>query len=439
MALGGGTFLTQNKVVPGAYINFVSAAKASITLSDRGIVTMPLDLDWGKDSAVFEVTPEDVQKNSLKVFGYSYSDDKMKGIRDLFASPIRKLYAYKLTSGGDKASCTFGDARYCGIRGNDLKVVISANADAPAKFDVKLYLGTVLVDSQTAVTDAEGLVDNDYVIWDDEAELAVTAGTAFTGGTNGTVSGTEYQAYLNAIESYSYNVMGVVTSDATTKGLITAFCRRMRDEVGAKFQVVLYDYASANYEGVISVMNTVSDAGANAASLVYWVAGAEAAVAVNRSLLNQRYTGEFTVNTSYTQSQLETAMQSGKFGFHNVNGEVRVLADINTYVDDTPEKSKEIFSANQSIRVIDQIANDIAAIFCKKYLGNVPNDNAGRISLWNDIVKHHQTLESIRAIQEFNPNDVQIAQGDAKDSVVVGDVVNIVNAMAKLYMTVTVM
>ena len=40
MALGGGTFVTQNKTLPGAYINFVSAA-ASATLSDRGIATMP--------------------------------------------------------------------------------------------------------------------------------------------------------------------------------------------------------------------------------------------------------------------------------------------------------------------------------------------------------------------------------------------------------------
>ena len=49
MALGGGTFISQNKVLPGAYINFVSVAQASATLSDRGIVTMPLDLDWGAE------------------------------------------------------------------------------------------------------------------------------------------------------------------------------------------------------------------------------------------------------------------------------------------------------------------------------------------------------------------------------------------------------
>ena len=29
MALGGGVFVTQNKTLPGSYINFVNASKAS--------------------------------------------------------------------------------------------------------------------------------------------------------------------------------------------------------------------------------------------------------------------------------------------------------------------------------------------------------------------------------------------------------------------------
>ena len=46
MALGGGIYVAQNKVLPGAYINFISKAVATASLSDRGIVTMPLELDW---------------------------------------------------------------------------------------------------------------------------------------------------------------------------------------------------------------------------------------------------------------------------------------------------------------------------------------------------------------------------------------------------------
>jgi len=60
------------------------------------------------------------------------------------------------------------------------------------------------------------------------------------------------------------------------------------------------------------------------------------------------------------------------------------------------------------------------------------------VSLWNDIVKHHQQLEDLRAIENFSADDVQVEQGDAKNSVAVQDAVTIVCAMAKLYMTVTV-
>lgn len=63
MALGGGTFTVQNKELPGAYINFVSAASANAALSDRGIATVPLELDWGAEGEIFEVTNEDSVKD----------------------------------------------------------------------------------------------------------------------------------------------------------------------------------------------------------------------------------------------------------------------------------------------------------------------------------------------------------------------------------------
>ena len=81
MALGGGTFTTQNKILPGSYINFVSVTSANPTLSDRGMVAMPLELNWGEDNKVFTVTQEDFQKNSLKIFGYEYTADELKGLK----------------------------------------------------------------------------------------------------------------------------------------------------------------------------------------------------------------------------------------------------------------------------------------------------------------------------------------------------------------------
>ena len=175
MALGGGSFTVQNKELPGAYINFVSAASASPALSDRGIATMPLELDWGPEGDVFEVTNEAFKKDGLKIFGYAFDNPKMKGLGDLFLG-ARTLYAYRLNGGGEKAANAFATARYGGTRGNDLKIIIQANADDATRFDVVTCLGTVRVDSQT-VSGAGELVANDYVTFKADAELSVTAST----------------------------------------------------------------------------------------------------------------------------------------------------------------------------------------------------------------------------------------------------------------------
>lgn len=428
--LGGGTFTAQNKKLPGTYINFASASRASASLSYRGIVAIPLLMDWGAADEVFEVSNEKFVNNSLKIFGYDYSHEKMKGLRDLFKN-TKTLYAYRLNGKGTKATNTYAEAKYPGIRGNDLKIIISKNVDDETKFDVKTVLEFKEMDVQTVKNSSE-LVANDWVTFK-SAELQETASTPLASGTNGTeVTTSEYQAFLNAIESYSFNALGCPVEDAKINELFVTFTKRMRDEVGAKFQTVVYR-KPADYEGVISVENEVTD-DVNKASVVYWTTGAQAGCAVNKSLTNTAYDGEFKIKVDYTQSQLADALESGKFIFHNVTGEVRVLEDINTFTSVTDEKSID-FSNNQTIRVIDQIANDVAALFNTKYLGKIPNNASGRISLQSDVVAIHRALEDIQAIENFSADDIVVAQGDTKKSVVLTDKITVINAMSQLYMS----
>ncbi len=424
----------QNKVIPGAYINFVSASAANIDLSGRGIATMPLSLDWGVDGKIFEVTSDDFKNNSEKIFGYRYTHSKMKALRDLFRN-IELLYAYRLNGGGEKAANSYATAIYSGTRGNDLKIIIQKNVDDDTLFDVKTMLDAAIVDEQTVSSAAE-LKANEYVEFKTDVELSATAATPLTGGLNGVVDGAAHLAYLDKIEGYSFNAMGVETTEDTIKTLYCAFTERMREDMGIKFQTVLYQKA-ADYYGVVNVANKVAGDEEGEASLVYWVTGVIAGCQVNKSNQNKVYDGEFEVETEMTQSQLAKAMQEGKFVFHRVGSDVRVLADINSMVTEK-EGCGAVFKENQTIRVIDQIANDIAVLFNTKYLGVVPNDNAGRISLWSDIVKHHKQLNDIRAIEDFEDEDVTVTQGDTKKAVVVEDVITVVNAMDKLYMTVTV-
>lgn len=433
MAMSGGTWLTQNKKGVGTFINFVSAARASATLSDRGVVALPIALNWGKEGEVFTITQEEFQKNSMKILGYDYTSAELMPFREIFLN-ANKVHVYNLNSGGVKATSALATAKYAGVRGNDLKYVISASLDYEGKKDVELYMGNVKVDSQT-VASASELVDNDYVIYNKEAELTVTTGITLNGGTNGgELTGASYQTALDKLESYNFNILTCPSKEASIIALFVAFTKRLRDNVGVKFQTVVYQ-STEDYEGVISVENKVDSADEHAA--IYWVAGAEGGCAVNKSNTNKTYNGELNIVCNLTQLEQDEAITSGKFLFHRVEDEIRVLRDINTFVSFTPEKNKD-FSNNQVIRVLDQCGNDTAAIFNTKYLGKVQNDKTGRVSLWSDIVSHRKQLETIRAIEDYNTDSLIVEQGDSKESVVVTEVLKPTVAMEQLYMTIVV-
>ncbi len=437
MALGGGTFTTQNKILPGAYINFTSAARASTTLSERGIAAMPFVADWGKENEVITVTAQEFIKNSIALFGYDYIHPQMQMFREIFKH-AKTLLGYRLNSGAEKAKNDIATATCGGTRGNALSIVVENNVDGG--FIVKTLLDNVEQHKQIVST-AEELQNNDFVVFNKQAELQPTANMPLTGGTDGQGrTGENYQKFLNKIEKYHFHALGCNTDEKDIVDLFVAFTIRMREQQGVKFQTIVYRAENADNEGIISVENKLLNVDENLFgefSIIYWLTGAVAGCEVQKSLTNMVYDGEYDIDTDYTQMQLESAVSKGKMIFHIVGDDVRVLKDINTLVTVTPQKS-EHFKSNQIVRVLDQIGNDIAALFYTKYLGKVQNNYAGRIAFWNDIVDYYNQLQRIEAITDFISDDVTVEQGENKDSVVVVTNVAPVQAMEKLYMTVIV-
>lgn len=423
MALGGGVFTSQNKILPGSYINVISKAHAGAVLGERGVVALPIALSWGNEG-IITVTAEDFEKNSLKIFGYAYDAAEMKLLREVFKH-AQKVHVYNTAVGGKAASCSNATAKKAGVRGNDMKLVIQKNIDDDSKFDVILYIGKTVVDEQTVATASE-LVENEYVTWTD-GELSVTAGVNFTNGTNGTSDATSYQKALDVFEGYRFNVL--VSPDDSVNELYVAFTKRMRDAVGKKFQTVVVNTAADN-EGVVNLLESQKDAR-------YWVAGALAGCAINKSCTNMKYDGEYDIPCTETQIELENIIKSGVFAFHKVEGETNVLIDINSLVTYTDTKG-EVFSSNQVVRVADQCANDTAALFNTKFLGKVQNDNAGRISFWNQVLTHRRELETMRAIDAYDSSLLTVERGEKPNSVVVYDEIVPISAMEKLYMTIVI-
>lgn len=455
MALGGGTWLTQNKKLPGAYINFTSKVRASVNLADRGYGAIPVELDWGPEDKVFTVEAADFQKKSMAIFGYDYSNDKIRVLRDLFKN-LQTGYFYRLSNGALKATCDLATAVYGGIRGNNLLICIQPNVDEDGKYDVITYLSEeengvtvrTALDKQI-VSSFDELEDNEYVKFARQGEIAdaVTAGMALAGGSNGSaITGLQYQQFIDAVEPYYFNILCCPSTEKTIKDLFIQFTKRMREEVGAKFQVVVHDYEKADYEGCISVKNKVTDKGFAESSLVFWVTGAEASCAVNASCTNKSYDGDFEVYCDYKQTELEKAITDGQLIFHRVTdpvegdivGDVNILTDINTFTSFSKSKNED-FSLNQVIRVLDQHAIDIARIFNKQYLGKEGNDGDGRTALWGDIVAYEKEMQRIRAIQNFSPDDVPVPeQGNSKTAVLSGYAIQPTVCMEKLYMDIIV-
>lgn len=432
MALGGGTFLVHNKKLPGTYVNVVSVRRASNFFSDRGYAAIGLDLDWGSDK-IITIDNADFQKECLKTFGYSYTDEKLRPLREIMLH-AKTLYVGRLnTNGGKQATATIGGltvtAKYSGIAGNNITISVLNDIDKEENFEVVTKMAGKEVDKQI-VKKASELKNNDYVTFAGESVSAASE-TALTGGTNGTVNAQSHSDFLDKVEKYDFNVIGYAGSDTSIKKLYNAFAKRLRDEVGIKVQTVVFK-EKANNECSI---NVTTKAKGNESAFVYWVVGVEAGCEVNASCTNMRYDGEYKSDEDYKQRDLEKAIDNGEFVFHEVDGELRVLEDINSFTEFTPDKNED-FSKNQVIRVADQIAKDRAIIFNKYYLGKIQNNEDGRITLWKDFVKHARTLEKLGAIQNYDPEKTVIIQGDRKDEVICDDVINIVMAMQKLYMTV---
>lgn len=429
--LGGGIYTRQNKVLPGTYINFVSAAAEKEGVS-RGVIAMPVILGWGPECEVMKVTRDAFEEESMSVLGYPRTAPQMLPFREMFRN-ASTVYAYRLNSGGAKASNGLAEALYSGQRGNGIRLVIERNIENEELFDVKTMVDTAMVDSQT-VADASGLEPNGFVAFKKDVALTESAGMPLTGGEDGSVAGAAYQEFLNTLEQKRFQVVGCPTKDESTMNLFIAYTKRMREELGIKIQTVAYRALNADYEGVISVENGASE---DEPGLVYWTAGAAAACAVNKSNTNKVYDGEYTVKVSYTQTQLSDAIRGGKFIFHQVGDEVRVLRDINSLVTFTEEKNSD-FSDNQTIRVLDTVGNGVAALFAENFMGKVPNNDSGRVSLWNEVVKVCKSLASQQAIEPVDSEKITVAAGESKRSVVVSVSLQPVNCMDQMYMTVIV-
>ncbi len=437
--MAGGTYLVQNKVRPGVYINLVSERKATAAVGERGIVALPLALSWGASKQATRIEAGDALPELL---GYDLSAPQLLLVREAIKR-AKTVLVYRLNE-GVKASVAIGaltaTAKFGGVRGNDVRISVQENAEDDSFFDVATYVDGTLTDSQT-VAAVGALQPNAFVVFGGTGSLTESAGASLAGGTDGAVTNADHTAALAALELLDFNTVALVSDDAALKSMYTAFVRRLRDTEGLKVQAVLANYPAADYEGVISVKNGVKLADGtvlNAQQATAWVAAATAGATMNRSLTYSAYEEAVDADVRLTHTQTEAALLAGELVFTASAGRVLVEQDINTLTSYLPEKGRA-FSKNRVIRVLDGIAADLKRLFETAYIGQIDNNADGRSLFYGACAEYLNSLQALNAIQAFNAQtDLSVMAGADSDSLTIDAYIQPVDSVEKVYMKVTV-
>lgn len=447
----GGTFLVQNKVRPGAYINYVAKPQSLMNVSDRGIATLAIPMSWGPEGEIIDILSSDLTDGaSIAKIGYSATDVESLIFRICLQNCYR-LKAWRLDKGGQKASATIGQdqtalkptAKYPGICGNEIKIVITKDSTGDTYTVETLYKG-LRQDIQSKLKKPTELEDNKFVDFNvaESTVFTVTAATSLTGGTNGTVTeSTAYTPYWAKMKTETWNTMGLLSEDATVKTAFCEYIKDLRENEGVKVQGCVYDKANYDYEGIVSSHQGYKTEAEEISKVnfVAWVTGACAGAEINESNTHKTVQDAIEIVGEMPNTEIIDALQEGKFVISKSRkGTIYVEKDINTLHTFTAKRSYD-FSKNRVIRVLDETGNTVGTIWDENYCGKLDNDKDGRDVYKADLIAYGNTLQGIHAITNFlGADDIEVQMGDQVDSVVVNWPIQPVDSMEKLYMTFTV-
>lgn len=446
MTVAGGTWTNQNKVRPGVYIRFRTGTNLGLTVGERGVVAICEPLSWGPVGQVMTV---ESGANMTPFTGYDITNPKNRFLNEIFkgtnrtAAPVL-VYLYRPTAASSVAAkVTTGTltatAKYPGVRGNDITIVITEDVDNEDSFFVSTVVDGEIQDQQTAKT-ADELTANDWVNFSGTGALTATVGAPLVDGADGTVAASAYSSFLEAIEPYDFDILIYDGTDTTVQDAMVAFVKRLADENGVYSQLVAANLTNPDSRFVINVCSgvTLSDGTELAAEqATWWVGGASAGARYNQSLTYATYPNAVAATPVMTNNQIISALNAGKLILAAEDGKVRVEQDINSLVTYTTDIGK-VYRKNRVIRLCNTIANDIYQQFSDNFIGVVNNNEAGRSRFQAVIVGYLLDIQANEGIQNFDAEDVEVLAGDDIDAILVNVAIQAVDSVEKIYMTIEV-
>ena len=343
----------------------------------RGTVGIVYDAGWGAPGEVTLYSRDSfIPGRYIKeTFACDIDDQSLDGIRDVLANA--STVAVFRPSGGTVASCSLGQARYPGARGNSIRLAVYSHNGG--LYRVVTYLHSEAVDSQIVSSAAE-LKDNAFVIFNRDAVIFEKAGLPLTGGTDAAPDEFDFVAGIEALLAHPINIDILAYADDSlshAEACISAV-RRER-EAGRYVKCVLFRYFGDGSAFVTSVYNEDSYGGGG---VVYYTAGLCASSYPWETLAGKNYAGSFGIRADFSDEDCIRLADAGQLVYQNHKGiPPRIFRDVNT----AASEQNCMLSDNSSMRLYDYIISNIRIIFNDKYADVVYDDVSGCSALADEI------------------------------------------------------
>ena len=401
----------EQKIRPGVYVRVTNIGEPPEAIIPQGIVAALFRASWGPLGEVTYLESADAVTNTYGV------DGTIDTALEAFRGGCRRVVAYRLGSGGEKATLTLQDgeganvvtltAKYEGARGNNFSVSVRDSLVDDTKRELLLYEGATLRQTITfakgsgepqALVDAITASNSPYItgvkLADGNGVLAAVTQQPLTDGADPTVNGESYSAGLAAIEAIDWNVLAVDSEDPVTHAVVQTYIDRVRNEGKRVLGVVgeptsvplatrLANARAFNDPAIIYVANGfkgsdgVTREGYKAAARV---AGMTAAAQITESLTHYVVRGATELVGALTNAEIEQAINSGALVFTmSAQKQVHIEYGINTFITVTANMDAG-WKKIRRVRTRDNLMDRIAGTW-DPLIGKINNSPDGRATL----------------------------------------------------------
>lgn len=457
---GGGTWTAQNKRRPGAYINFNAVPAPNSSLGSAGTIITILPLDWGPTDTLIELTGEELLSGkSMQKVGSYYNDSESLPLRLALQNCYRMLI-YRADTGGVQATATIpitdsvnasATARYAGVAGNNIQLVIIVDRPAAGKVTLNvLYRGAV---KETYILDKAGQLNDINSAWVDievpsgseDEPIPGTAGITLTSGTNGTIDyTTTIPMFQEAAKLRDWSTMALPVDDDNVVNTMLQYINDLKEIDGKMVQISitspLTQEAPANSENVIASFQGYQTATEVITPELFtlYVAGLNAGTELGISNTCREVIGATEIVNPVADGLITDFLEGGWFILsYRSDGVVVVEQDINTLHIFTADRPLE-YSKNMTIRLLNTVAQDCSLIFIRDFAGKVRANKTGRDLYKSRMITYFTDLQDSDAITNFVSDDLVVMEGEQPEGVVLEVALQPVGAMEKLYMTVNI-